>query len=129
MKLLNLFGCRKRMTIKELYAPVIDQMWCCVVNFCPWSPDKHGVIFKKVNIVKAIADRDGIWVESDSQNPFEKYCKNILRGYIDKITMTSNTTGFFETEEAAKAAYNKLMEDCIAVIKNKMCKPEEYKKD
>ena len=120
MKLLDLFGRRKRMTIKELYAPVIDKMWCCVVNFCPWRPDEHGVVFRKVNIIKAEADKDGIWVESDFQNPYDMYSKDPIKGYIDKITMRFHTSGFFETEEEAKAAYNKLMEDWIAVIKNKM---------
>ena len=110
------------MTIKELYAPVIDQMWCCVVNFCPWRPNDHRVVFKKVNIVKAEADKDGIWVTSDFNNPYNKYSNetDFIGGYIDKITIRFHTSGFFDTEEEAKAAYNKLMEDWIAVIKNKM---------
>ena len=122
MKLLNLFGRRKRMTIKELYAPVIDKMWCCVANFCPWSPSDHGVVFKKVNIVKAEADGEGIWVESDIKNPFGYCSQDVVVGYIDKFTRYSYISGFFETEEEAKSAYNKLMEDWIAVIKNKMAK-------
>ena len=37
MKLFNIFSRSKTMTLKELYAPVLDQMWVCVVNFCPWK--------------------------------------------------------------------------------------------
>ena len=122
MKLFNIFGRQRKKSIKELYAPVIDQMWCCVVNFCPWRPNDHRVVFKKVNIVKAEADKDGIWVTSDFNNPYNKYSNetDFIGGYIDKITIRFHTSGFFDTEEEAKAAYNKLMEDWIAVIKNGM---------
>lgn len=122
MKLFNILGRKRKKSIKELYAPVIDQMWCCVVNFCPWRPNDHRVVFKKVNIVKAEADKDGIWVTSDFNNPYNKYSNetDFISGYIDKITIRFHTSGFFDTEEEAKVAYNKLMEDWIAVIKNGM---------
>ena len=121
----NIFKRGKKLSIKELYAPVLDKMWCCVINFCPWTPDRHGVVFKKVDIIKAEADKEGIWVESDFQNPYEKYRDDFVRGYIDKITMRSQTSGFFETKEAAEEAYNALMEKWIAVIRNGMVKKEE----
>ena len=120
----NIFNRRKKLSIKELYAPVLDEMWCCVVNFSPMDPNQHGVVFKKVNIVKAEADKEGIWVESDFQNPYDKYSKDTIKGYIDKITMRFHTAGFFETKEAAEKAYNELMQQWIDVIKRSMVKEE-----
>lgn len=117
MKLFNIFARRKKISAKELYAPVLDQMWCCVINFCPWNPKEHKVLFKKVNIVKAEVDTDGIYVVSDWVDPFHKYEEDPIKGYIDKITMRWHTAGFFETEEEAKSAYNKLMELWIGVIR------------
>lgn len=116
----NIFKRRKKLSLKELYAPVLDEMWCCVINFCPWKPDRHRVVFKKVNIIKAEAATEGIWVQSDFQNPYEKYHEDFVSGYIDKITMRMQTSGFFETRELAEKAYNALMEEWIAVIRNGM---------
>ena len=116
----NIFKRRKKLSIKELYAPVLDKMWCCVINFCPWTPDRHSVVFKKVDIIKAEANKEGIWVQSRFQNPYEPYHEDFVMGYIDKITMRSQTSGFFETKEAAEKAYNDLMEKWIAVIRNGM---------
>lgn len=120
MKLFNIFNRRKKLTIKQLYAPVLDEMWCCVVNFCPWNPERHDVVFKKVRIIKAEATQDGIWVESDFQNPFDKYSKDTIKGYIDKIEMRFHTCGFFDTENEAKIAYNALMNKWIEVIRSKL---------
>jgi len=120
MKLFNIFSRRKKMTLKELYAPVLDQMWVCVVNFCPWRPMEHDVVIKKVNITEAHADSEGIYVKSDLKNPFCSYSNEYINGYIDKIEMRYNCSGFFETEEDAKEAYNALMEKWIGVIKSKM---------
>ena len=120
----NIFKRRKKLSLKELYAPVLDEMWCCVVNFSPMDPNQHGVVFKKVNIVKAEADKEGIWVESDFPNPFYKYTKEPIKGYVDKIGCCFHTAGFFETKEAAEKAYNELMQQCIDVIKRSMVKEE-----
>lgn len=120
----NIFKRRKKLSLKELYAPVLDEMWCCVVNFCPWRPNEHRVVFKKVNIIKAEADSEGIWVESDFLNPYVKNDKDTIKGYIDKITMRFHTAGFFETKEAAEKAYNDLMQKWIDVIMHSMVKEE-----
>ena len=120
MKLFNIFKKRKKLTLKELYAPVLDEMWVCVFNFEPWDVKAHDVVFKKVNIVKASADEKGIFVESDEQDPFDKYDKSKLRGYIDRITSSWHWVGFFETKEEAEKAYNELMKKWIGVIESKM---------
>lgn len=120
MKLFNIFKKQKKMTIKELYAPVLDKMWVCVFNFSPWDVKEHGVVFKKVNIIKACADEKGIFVESDERDPFTMYEKERLRGYIDHITSSWHWVGFFETKEEAEKAYNDLMKKWIGVIESKM---------
>ena len=120
MKLFDIFKKRKKLTIKELYAPVLAKMWVCVFNFCPWDVEEHDVVFKKVNIVKASADEKGIFVESDKQDPFTRYDKERLRGYIDRITLSWHWVGFFETKEEAEKAYNELMKKWVAVIESKM---------
>lgn len=118
MNLFNLFSRRRKKTIKELYEPVLDEMWCCIIQFRPWEPENHKVVFKKVKILKAEATPDGIWVESNFQNPFEKYSKEMVKGYIDTIVSRFQTSGFFETEKEAKMAYNALMNKWISVIKS-----------
>lgn len=120
MKLFNIFKKQKKLTLKELYAPVLDKMWVCVFNFCPWDVEKHDVVFKKVNIIKACADEKGIFVESDEQDPFTLYDKEHLRGYIDRITSSWHWVGFFETKEKAEKAYNDLMKKWVGVIESKM---------
>lgn len=118
MKLFNIFKKQKKLTIKELYAPVLDEMWVCAFNFTPWSPEDHGVVFKKVKIVKAEACQEGIYVKSSEPDPFDNSSE--LRGYIDKITCNWRWTGFFETKEEAEKAYNDLMKKWISVIESKM---------
>lgn len=118
MKLFNIFKRQKKMTIKELFTPVLDKMWVCVINFQPWNPARYEVIFKEVCIVKACADKDGIFVET-----YEEH----IKGYIDKITARScYWVGFFETKGKAEEEYNKLMKEWIRVIESKMV-PEETK--
>lgn len=120
MKLFNIFSRKKRMTAKELYAPVLDKMWVCVIKFCPWDPSKHDVAFKEVNVVSASAHSDGIFVKSDAKNPFCSYsASETLSGYIDRIDI-NHSCGFFDTEIEAKGAYVKLMNDWIDVIKSKL---------
>ena len=126
MRLFNLFARKKKMSIKELYEPVLDKMWCCLVRFCPWEPIRHKVIFRKVGIIDAHATAEGIYVKSDWANPFDFNSK--VDGFIDKITVRYHTTGFFETEDEAKMAYNKLMENWIAVIRANMAKIERRDK-
>ena len=121
MKLFNIFKKqkkKKKMTIKELYAPVLDEMWVCAFRFSPWEPKDHKVIFKKVKIVKAVACKEGIYVKASEPNPFDQSSE--LRGYIDKITCNWHWTGFFETKEEAEKAYNDLMKKWISVIESKM---------
>ena len=118
MKLFNIFKKQKKLTIKELYAPVLDEMWVCTFRFTPWEPENHKVIFKKVKIVKAEADKDGIYVKSLEPDPFDQSSE--LHGYIDKITCNWHWTGFFETKEEAEKAYNDLMKKWISVIESKM---------
>jgi hypothetical protein len=120
MKLFNIFKKQKAKTIKELYTPVLDQMWVCVFDFAPWSEERHQVMFKKVNIVKAYADEKGIFVESNEQDPFSTYDNRCLCGYIDTIFDHWHWTGFFETKEEAEKAYNDLMKKWIGVIESKM---------
>lgn len=126
MKLFDLFKKQKKMTIKDQYFPVLAKMWVCVFNFCPWDVERHDVVFKKVNIIKASADEKGIFVESDEIDPFIKHGKEHLSGYIDHITSSWHWVGFFETMEEAEKAYNELMTKWIRVIETKMV-PEETK--
>jgi hypothetical protein len=120
MKFFDIFKKKKVVTIKDIYAHVLDQMWVCVFNFEPWSPESHEVIFKKVNIVKACANEKGIFVESSEPDPFSPYDNRCLCGYIDRISNSWNWTGFFETKEEAEKAYNDLMKKWISVIESKM---------
>ena len=121
MKLFNIFSRKKKMTIKQLYAPVLDKMWVCVISFCPWDPSKHDVVIKEVNIVSANADNNGIFVMSDAKNPFRSYSSSdTMRGYIDKIDWRFDYCGFFDTEVEAKGAYVMLMNDWIDVIRSKL---------
>ena len=114
----GLFKKKKKMTLKELYAPVLDRMWVCVLNFCPWNPKGHDVKFMEVSIRKAEADKEGIYVNSDDRNPFDE--SETMNGYIDKITSSFGYwVGFFETKEEAVAAYNKLMDEWVKVIQDK----------
>lgn len=119
MKLFDIFKKKKKMTIKELYAPVLDEMWVCTFNFCPWDESRHKVVFKKVKIVSAEATREGIWVKSNETYPFNKSNQTIC-GYIDKINCEWHWTGFFETKEEAEKSYNELMKKWISVIESKM---------
>ncbi len=118
MKFFDIFKKQKKLTIKELYAPVLDEMWVCVFNYVPWEPENHKVIFKKVKIVMAQAGKDGIFVQSSEPDPLDSSSE--LRGYIDKITCNWHWTGFFETKEEAEKAYNDLMKKWISVIESKM---------
>ena len=121
MKLFNIFKKKKKMSLKELYAPVLDEMWVCTFNFCPWDESRNKVVFKKVKIVSAEATREGIWVKSDETYPFDG-TKETICGYIDKIDCRWYWNGFFETEEKAKKAFNDLMEKWCGVIKSKIVK-------
>ena len=119
MKLLGIFNRKKKKSLKELYEPVIDKMWLCLVHFSPWNPNDHDVLFKEVNITEAHADKYGIYVVSDYID--SRCCSSQpIGGYIDKLEMRYNWCGFFETEESAKAAYNATMEEWIATIRSKM---------
>ena len=120
MKFFDIFKKKKVVTIKDIYAHVLDQMWVCVFDFEPWKPERHEVIFKKVNIVKACADEKGIFVESSESDPFCPYENRRLCGYIDTISDQWHWTGFFETKEEAEKAYNELMKRWISVIESKM---------
>ena len=117
MKLFDIFKKKKKMTIKELYAPVLDEMWVCTFNFRPWDESGNKVIFKKVVIVSAEATRDGIWVMSGERYPFHENDETIC-GYIDKFDCGRYWTGFFETEEEAKKAFNDLMIKWCDVMKS-----------
>ena len=121
MSFFNFLSNKKKRSVKELYEPVLEDMWICAFNFCPWTPDEHKVVFKKVGIVSAHAYNDGIYVESDFHNPFYSYSE-CMKGYVDKIQMRFNC-GFFETEDAAKTAYKELMNKWIDVIKSTMETP------
>ena len=130
MKLFDIFKKKKKMTIKELYAPVLDEMWVCTFNFCPWDEKDNNVVIKKVKIVSARADEKGIFVESSSPYPFEaSSIGNTMCGYIDRISSGWHWTGFFETEEEAKLAYNNLMLKWCEVIKSKIKKVQETHAD
>lgn len=122
MNLFNLFSRRKKLSLKSIFEPVLDRMWVCTVNFTPWDPDRHGVKFMEVPILDAHATPDGIYVKTSRRDPFSG---DEMDGYIDKIEMRYRCRGFFETEEAAKKAYNDLMNKWIDVIKSKM-EPYEH---
>ena len=126
MKLFDIFKRQKKMTTKELDAPVLDKMWVCVINFQPWDTTRHEVVFKEVNIIKALANEKGILVESNESDPFDYEPKAPVYGYVDKITACRHWVGFFETKGAAEQAYNKLMKEWIRVIETKLV-PEETK--
>ena len=120
MKLFNIFKKRKKLTLKELYAPVLDEMWVCAFKFNPWDSENHKVIFKKVKIVEAKATPDGIFVTAGEKDPFYFSENYKLGGYIDRITSQWSWNGFFETKEEAEKAYNKLMKKWISVIESRM---------
>lgn len=121
MGFFNIFNKKKKMTIKELYSPVLDEMWVCTFDFCPWDEKDNSVYIKKVEIVSARADSKGIFVESSSPYPFgTSSMKNVMQGYIDKISSGLYWTGFFETREDAVKAYNELMEKWISSIRANM---------
>lgn len=104
----GIFKRQKKMTIKDLYAPVLDEMWMCAFDFKPWEPEDFKVTVKKVRVTAAQASRDGIWVVSDKTIPgFEtrKY-----EGYIGKITSSIEWVGFFETKGQAEAEFNRMMD-------------------
>ena len=98
--------------------PLLDKMWVCVFRFSPWEPKDFKVVFKKVDIVKAVAYKEGVWVESTEHDPLGGSDKH-LDGYVDRITSQWHWVGFFETREEAVKAYNKFMDDCIAEINEK----------
>lgn len=105
----GIFKRRKKMTIKELYAPVLDEMWMCAFDFKPWDSGDFRVTVKKVRITAAQASRDGIWVVSDETIP--GFASKKYEGYIDKITSSFvEWVGFFETKEQAETEFNKLMD-------------------
>jgi hypothetical protein len=123
MSFLNLFSRKKEkpVSVKELYAPVLEDMWVCAFNFCPWNQEEHRVVYKKVGIVTARAYKDGIYVESNFKNPFYGSAGE-MTGYVNKLSIRHNC-GFFETEDAAKTAYKELMNKWIDVIKSTMETP------
>lgn len=118
MKLFNIF--RKKEKVKDLYksTPLLDKMWVCVFRFSPFEPKNFVVKFKKVDIVSAVAYKEGVWVESSERDPF-KSSDRFLGGYVGNITQQWHWVGFFETRKEAVAAYNKFMDDCISVINEK----------
>ena len=113
----GIFKRRKKMTIKELYAPVLDEMWMCVFDFKPWDSGEFRVTVKKVRITSAQATKNGIWVVSDEPIPgwqTEKY-----EGYIDKITASVEWVGFFETREQAESEFNKMMDKWVSEMESR----------
>lgn len=116
---------KKKMTLKELYAPVLDEMWVCTFNFCPWDENDNKVYIKKVKIISARAENKGIFVESSSPYPFgTSSMGDVMKGYIDRISSGWYWTGFFETREEAVKAYKELMEKWISAIRGNMEKVE-----
>lgn len=113
----GIFKRRKKMTIKELYAPVLDEMWMCAFDFKPWEPGDFKVTVKKVRITSAQASRDGIWVVSDE--PIPGWQTKKYEGYIDKITASVEWVGFFETKEQAEAEFNKLMDKWVSEMESR----------
>ena len=117
---------KKELSIKELCSPVLGEMWVCTFNFCPWDEEDNDVCIKKVKIVSARADSKGIFVESSSPYPFgASSVKNVMQGYIDRISSGWYWTGFFETRAKAVKAYDELMEKWISAIRGNMEKVEK----
>jgi len=107
MDLFKIFKRKKTIRIKDIFSNVLDEMWAVTFHFRPWD-EYEGLKPKisKVGIVSAEVDTNGIYVKTSSG-----LRGNELYGYIDKIASSSNGwTGFFETEEKAKAAYNAMMD-------------------
>jgi hypothetical protein len=113
----EIFKRKKKMTIKELYAPVLDEMWMCAFNFTPWDPEDFRVTVKKVRIISAQANLGGIWVMSDETIPGWQTKK--YEGYIDKITASVEWVGFFETKEQAETEFNKMMDKWISEMESR----------
>ena len=107
MDLFKIFKRKKTIRIKDIFSNVLDEMWAVTFHFRPWD-EYEGLKPKisKVGIVSAEVDTNGIYVKTSSDlRGYELY------GYIDKMASSSNGwTGFFETEEKAKAAYNATMD-------------------
>lgn len=113
----GIFKRRKKLTIKEIYAPVLDEMWMCAFDFRPCDPEDFKVIVRKVRITSAQASRDGIWVVSDEPIPgwqMKKYA-----GYIDRITEQCGWVGFFETKEQAETEFNKMMDKWVSEMESR----------
>ena len=108
----------KMKTIKDVFGPVLDEMWMCRFDFYPWDGSRFNVQVKKVHITEARADEDGIWVKSDY---WKDGSNSWVSGYIDKIMgFAHGWVGFFETEEAAKKAFDDLMSKWMVEMKGKM---------
>ena len=115
----NIF--KKKKSLKELFEPVLDEMWLCAFQFSPWDTESFKVLIKKVRIHSAKADKEGIWVESNERDCFKCYDNYTFNGYIDMITCIGRSwVGFFETQESATKAYNEMLEKWISVTKSKM---------
>ena len=82
------------------------------------TPSDEALLRKYYDIVKAVAYKEGVWVESTEHDPLGGSDKH-LDGYVDRITSQWHWVGFFETREEAVKAYNKFMDDCIAEINEK----------
>ena len=76
-----------------------------------------------MNIIKAVAYREGIYVESDAHNPFDG--EKGLCGYIDKITQRYYWIGFFESLEKAKSEYVKMIDGWIAQMQRNVKNAED----
>ena len=123
--MLKIFKIFKKNAIspKELYKPVLGDMWMCSVRFRPWEESKHDFCIKKVGLSKAEATNEGIWVIADEKDPFDPYTKEGAHGYIDRLeSYGCSWIGFFESKEAAEKCYNETMEKWISVIQGKLIK-------
>jgi len=101
---------------KDVESPSLGKMWMCRFDFLPWEPDEFNVVFREVEIDKACATKDGIWVEAKA-NDVES--THILGGYVGKFTPNWKWIGFFPTENQAKDAFNCLVDKWIKVIESK----------
>lgn len=116
----GIFNRKKKMTIKDIYAPVLDEMWMCAFDFTPWDSENFRVTIKKVCITAAQASRDGIWVVSDE--PIPGWQSKKYEGYIDKITSSVEWVGFFEKKEQAETEFNKLMDKWVSEMETRKFK-------
>ncbi len=97
---------------------LLGKMWLCLVDFCPGEVFRKAFVNVPINMVVSTAD--GLQVRTyDISHPFDRTSGKINGFFGVMKQIYSNTwSGFFETEEEAKRAFNELMDEWIDIMQN-----------